>query len=1178
MKIYLQKNFALRKIMRNTFSQLILAILFTGISFAEKTSAQAVLNRIVTISVDDAQLRAALNQLEVNANVKFVYSKSLIKMDQRVTVQARDQKLGIVLDKILNANGISYEAFDDRIVLSKTRQSIPEVAVAQQNISTVTNNDAQFMVRGRVSDNQGEPLIGVSVKLKGENVGASTDANGQYSLSLPDANGILVFTYIGYLTQEVPVNNRTSINVTLEEDSKSLEEVVVVGYGTQKKTNLTGSVDVISGEQLANRSAAKIQDLIKGTSPNLQITMDQHGGEPGATSSWNIRGLGSINGNAAPLVLVDGVEMSIGNIDPESVESISILKDASASAVYGSRAPFGVVLITTKKGNLGEKINIQYSNNLSTNSPIRYPSMVNSLTWATAFNQANANAGLNPVYADEQMQRIKGYLDGTFPYEYDPNRPINNIFAGRREGNANYNWPQIMMKDNSFSQKHNFNLSGGDKKTTYFVSGGFAGQDGFMNYTTDKYKRYNFLTNLSSQVTDWLKFNTSLKYANSFTDYPDGYTTVGREHLMIAFIQFAPMMPMYNINGTIQAPFVRLLQDSGRDITKANDFLISLSTELEPIKGWKTNISYNGNLISQRRTDNPKPVMVEVGTGAFGNIGKPTSGFIANFSNTNYSLYNLISSYEKQLGGHYLKVLGGYEQEEKNYSNLIGTGTNLITTEVPSISTALGDKTLNDAMWHWTTQGVFGRLNYNFNEKYLLEVSARYNGSSRFAKESGLEWGFFPSASAGYTLSKESFWDPVRPYVNSFKIRGSYGSLGNQNVTNYLYLERIPIGNELNWILGGQRPPYALAPGLISEDLTWETITTTNLGLNAEFLKNRLELTFDWYNRKTTDMVGPAETLPYTLGAAAPQRNNAELSTKGFEVVLRWKDQISSNFSYNAQINIGDNRTTILKYKNGKDFVNDWYAGKDAGEIWGYETDGLIQTQGEPMPDQSFLYSKWGPGDMKYKDLNGDGKITPGSSTLTDHGDLKVIGNSMPRYNYGISGGFNWKNLDFSMLWQGVGKRDYVPDNNAMVFWGLITSFGNSALYEGSKSLDYWRPAGETNMFGPNTDAYFPKPYFTAETHKNRQRQSKYVLNAAYLRLKNLQVGYTIPQKVASKLFFQRARIYASGENLLLLSKLPKNMDAETVVASSPEFGGYNSAGVIYPLSTGFSLGLNLTF
>jgi len=1035
----------------------------------------------------------------------------------------------------------------------------------------------QQVIRGTVSDSQtGEGMPGVNIIVKGTNMGSVSDVDGKFSLSVPDRNATLVFSFIGYVTKEVPLEGRTQIDVSLAGEVKGLDEVVVIGYGTQKKINLTGSVDAVSGDKLQNRAAAKIADLIKGTSPNLQINMDLHGGEPGAESSWNIRGMGSIQGSASPLVLVDGVEMNIGNVDPESIESFSVLKDASASAIYGSRAPFGVILITTKQGKKGERIRIQYNNNLSVNSPIKYPSLVDALTWATAFNQANANAGLSPLFPAEQIERIKGYMAGTYPYEYDPDNPPTSIWQGRTKGNANNDWPQIMMKDYSFSQKHNINVSGGDEKTQYYVSGGVLDQEGFMNYTKDTYKRYNFLTNFSSQITDWLRFNSSLKYANSNTDYPDGYTTVGREHLMIAFIQFAPVMPMYNINGTIQAPFVRLLQDSGRDKAETNDFFITLGTELEPVKGWKTNVTYNHNIIGLRRSDNPKPVWVELANGTYGNIGKPATGYTSNFANTKYTLYNVLTSYEKQIGGHYFKVLAGYEQEERFYSNLQATGTNLITTEVPSLSTSLGDKTVTDELWHWATQGIFGRFNYNFREKYLLEFSARYNGSSRFAKES--RWGFFPSASVGYNISKEEFWLPLEPYINLLKIRGSYGSLGNQNVSNYLYLSRIPVYSELYWIIGGERPPYATVPGLISDDLTWETITTLNLGIDAGFFDQRLELVFDWYERITTDMLGPSETLPYLLGASTPTKNNAELSTKGFELVLKWKDEISTDFSYNAQISIGDNKSKILKYKNDKGLINTWYDGKEVGEIWGYETDRIIQEEGEDMPDQSYFYATWRPGDIVYKDLNDDGKVDPGLSTLDDHGDLKVIGNTTPRFNIGIGAGFNWKGFDFNMLWQGLGKRDYVPDNYAMIYWGLNTAYGNSAVYKNSLSLDYWRPADETNIFGPNTDAYFPKPYFTSQTIKNRQTQSRYLLNAAYLRLKNIQVGYTIPQRISNRLFLHQARIYISAENLLTLSPLPENMEPETVIASTPQYGGYNTAGVIYPISRNLSLGLNLTF
>jgi len=1030
---------------------------------------------------------------------------------------------------------------------------------------------AQSRVTGKVVDDKGLPLIGVSVKLKGTQIAVSTDANGSYSLNLPNGNGTLVFSYIGYVNHEVAVNNRTSINVTLEEDSKSLDDVVVVGYGTQKKVNLTGSVDVISGEALANRPAAKVADLLKGTSPNLNITSNSRGGEPGAGSNWNIRGVGSLVGNSAPLVLVDGIEMDLNNVDPESIESVSVLKDASASAVYGSRAPFGVILITTKKGSKSGKVNIQYNNNMSLASPVRVASQVNSLTWATAYNQASANAGAAPTYSDEQMERIKGYLAGTFKDEYDPKNPINTVFLGRRNGNANYDWAKLMYKDNALHQKHNINVSGGNENTQYYMAGGFADQEGSYNYGYDLYKRYNFLTNISSKITNWLKVNSSLKYAKSLSDYPLGITTVDRDHTFGEFITWSPMTPMYNINGTVQNPLVRMMEDGGRNRMEINDFLIAVGGEFEPVKGWKTNVSYNHNIQSEKGAVNAKPVMVELGNGLFGNIGKPTSSYQAIFGQPSYSMFNAVSAYEKTLNDHYFKVMAGYEQEERSYSRLNATGTNLITTEIPSLSTSLGEKTAGDQLWQWANQGIFGRLNYNFKEKYLLEVSARYNGSSRFDPDS--RWGFFPSASAGYNISRESFWKPIEPYINMFKVRASYGSLGNQNDQNYLYLARLSAVPELNWIIDGQRPPYSLAPALLT-DVTWETITTLNFGLDAAMLNNRLGLVFDWYSRETSDMFGPGETLPYVLGAGLPSQNNATLSTKGFELALSWNDRISDNFSYNAKISVGDSKSTVLKYNNQKGLIDSWYVGKEYGEIWGFETDGLIQTQGEPMADQSKYYPTWGPGDIKYKDLNGDGFVNDGTRTLGDHGDLKVIGNSAPRFNYGFTGGFNWKAFDFSMFWQGLGKHDYYPGANASMFWGMTAAFGSSSILHNSPALDYWRPADETNILGPNTDAYFAKPYFTAQTNKNRQVQSKYVLNGAYLRLKSINLGYTLPQKYAGKLLMQKARIYMSGENLLTFTGLPKTYDPETIFAGN----NGNSVGATYPMSKFLIMGLNLTF
>lgn len=1030
-----------------------------------------------------------------------------------------------------------------------------------------------FNVEGRIVDQNGEPLIGVNIQVKGTNKGTSTDLDGNFTLEDIDENAVLVVSYIGYVTQEMSVGGNSNISIVMESDSQLLDEVVVVGYGTQKKANLTGSVASISSERLENKPLPNVGEVLRGISPNLNINLGAYGGEPGAGLRFNIRGMGSISGNSAPLILVDGVEMNINNLDPGSIEKVTILKDASSAAIYGSRAPFGVILITTKKGNQDEGIKIQYNNNMIVGKSLGIPHMESSLILATVYNQAATNAGSPPQYPEEQMERIRGFINGTYKTEFDPDNPTTSIWTGRRIGNANYDWPHILFKDYKFDQRHNVSLSGGTEKAQYYVSMGYFDQNGFYGPGYDEYKRYDLLANLTTQPTKWLSFNLSTKYANTHTDYPIGITTVERRYIGNSLFSFSPLQPRYNPNGSLANPIERYLQSSGRDKTDNNDLLMTLAAELEPIEGWKTRFSYNYNITEVSNTTVSLPVPVELGNGEFGNVGKPNSAYEAGLSHSPYKLFNAVTSYEKELGRHFVKLLAGYEQEDRTYTSLFGRKESLISESVPSISTALGETTLQDNKYDWATQGVFGRINYNFDEKYLLEFSARYNGSSRFDPES--RWGFFPSASAGYQISKENFWQPIRHIINQLKVRASYGSLGNQNVAAYLYIPTINVRPEAPWIISDSRPPYATTPRIISENLTWETITMTNFGLDAHFLNHRLGLTFDVYNRETTNMFGPQETLPYTLGTSTPTANNASLSTRGFEIILNWIDQPSSDFSYNAQISIGDNRSRILQYRNDNGFIDNWYNGKEVGEIWGFVTDELIQSPEEDMPDQTALYPTWGPGDTKYVDLNGDGKITEGQRTLDDHGDLKVIGNSSARYNVGLAAGFDWKNIDFSMNWSGSLKQDYLPEFGVNNFWGLTNSWANSAVFKGAPVLDYWRPADETNILGPNTDAYFPKPYFSSETYKNREPQSKYVLNAAYLRLRNLQIGYTISPDITKVIAVQKARIFISGGNLVTIKSLPKDVDPELTIVGEDS---YNNNGYLYPMSTSFTIGVNLTF
>jgi TonB-linked SusC/RagA family outer membrane protein len=1071
-----------------------------------------------------------------------------------------------------------------------------------QNKSMATALQTQT-VSGTVVDNTGFPLPGVNVMVKGTTTGTITDPNGKYSLEVSGDNAVLVFSFIGYAIQEKPVV-ASVIDVTLEEDTQDIDEVVVVGYGSQKKINLTGSVDAVGGEELADRPVSNLGEALQGVSPNLNISLSAAGGEPGAKGSWNIRGVGTLSGSGAPLVLVDGVQMDAENIDPETVESISVLKDASAAAIYGARAPFGVVLITTKKGSKSGKVKVTYKYNLGLASPINLPEFESSKLITTAFNQADVNAGAAPTFNLEQLQHVYGFMEGTYPHQYDPNGTYTNLWRGRWDGNANTEWYGEYFKKYSTRQTHSINLDGGSEKVQYHLGAGYYGQDGQYNWADEYFKRYNMIANISSAVTDWLKLDFSTKYSQTQTKLPLGEGgRADRNEFYHEIGIFWPTTP--HVEGAFENPFVQLLKDGGHSKKIVNDLWTTIGAEFEPIKDWKTKMTYNFNNYETNGYSHFKEVYVNVPDASNQNIGAPTNAISKYYNNGFNTMANVYTSYEKTLGVNYFKLMVGYERLYKEYGGLSGSRNGLITNEVPSISTAVGDAiVLDDFLEHSSTQGFFGRLNYMYDEKILFEASARYDGSSRFAPDH--RWGMFPSASVGYVVSKEDFWSPISGYVNNFKVRGSYGSLGNQNVSNYLYLSNMNIRtqtppNSPNVVFNGNLPLYVgNAPGLISPTLTWETVTTADIGFDAGFFDNKLTATFDWYNRTTSDMFGPGDITTSVLGTGSPMKNNAVMSTKGWEISLNWKHQVS-DVKYSVGIALADSKSKVLEYKNEDKLLTDWYEGKEMGEIWGYETDRLIQNNDDiaNMPDQSKFYATWTPGDMLYKDKNGDGIINDGANTLDDHGDLVKLGNSTPRYTVGINATASWKGLDFRMFWQGVLKRDFYVDYSPYsgnMFYGMVGSNTTSTLLKGTDHLDYWRPANEVEGFenitlpdgsagkiyhlGANTDSFFPKPYTSSETAKNLQKQSKYLINAAYMRLKNIQLGYTLPQDLTRKAHIEKLRFYISGENLLTFTKVPKMADPEALIDRNSFTGnnGYHGVGKMYPLSRIYSFGVNLTF
>jgi TonB-linked SusC/RagA family outer membrane protein len=1149
------------EIMKLTVFLILLSIMqvFASGSYSQNTK--------LTFEMEDVTVADVLLQIEDMSEFYFLYSTKIIDVNREVSISVSNEKISGILKKIFPDDNVDYIVKGRQIVLTSNI-----LADAFRG-----NDQQQKSVTGTITDESGQSLPGVTVVIKGTTQGTVTDKDGNYSISNIPENATLVFSFVGMATQEIVVGEQSTINVSLLVDAIGIEEVVTIGYAIQKKINLTGAVDVVSEKEIVNRPVTNVSEALQGVSPNLNITSNGWDTEPGGKKSINIRGVGSLNGNDEPYVLVDGVPMDINSINPSDIESFSILKDAAASAIYGSRAAFGVILITTKSGNKNE-FNVTYSNNISFSSPMGLPHMANSLEYMTAHDQAQVNAGLSPTFSEESYERTKQYMEGTITDETWVRDDLNDWHGNgiwSLSGNANNDWMYIYYDDMTMRQKHDLNFSGGSEKVTFFTSIGYFDQPDELKFGDQYYKRLNITANISAQVTDWLRFTYNSKYINERRQYFNPSNGWSRDVQYHNFYRTNPFRPMILPNGEYSPiSYIPAMIDGGKQNHYDNQFVASGFFNVKILTGWEADFKYSYRNNSNRMDDTRKTIIGHLPDGtAYEMVNPgPQSYHATSFSRNDYHLMSATTNYTKSIKKHNFKLLAGYEYEINEYNSLWGRKNKLVTGNVPSISTATGEHYVDDSKSHWATQGYFGRLTYNFDEKYLFEVNARYDGSSKFAEDS--RWGFFPSVSAGYNISKENFWSSIQPIVNTLKIRGSWGSLGNQNVANYLYLSTLDIHTNLNWIMDGGRPDYTSAPGLVSSSLTWETSSTIDFGLDATFLDNRLNTTFDVYQRTTSDMFGPANALPRTLGTGVPRLNNAELETNGFELSIGWGDQIG-DFSYNARFILSDNVTTVTKYNNPTNTLSTWYEGKKIGEIWGLNATDLYQTQAEADNgvDQTLFWPTWGPGDIAYTDLDGDKKITNGTWTVDNPGDYSVIGNSTPRFNYGINASAEWKGFDFSIFFQGVGKRDFSFGPKDPNFYGFNANFWwDMNVYEQTK--DYWRPENETNLLGPNTDAYYPKPYLSLEDLKNKQINTRYMQDASYLRMKNITLGYTLPESVTDKIRIGSARIYVSGENLLTFTKLTSLADPEGLSTLQPWWG----AAKIHPLRKVYAVGINVSF
>lgn len=1127
----------------------------------------------VNLHYQNGKVVDILSDIEKQTEYLFFYNKEAIDADREVDIVAENQPVSEVLNNLFDELNIGYKLIDNHIVLSP---SLAKKLTPQDTPQT----DRRKLIYGTIVDEMGEPVIGASVVVKGTQRGTSTDVNGRFEIEL-EANENLAITYLGYKSQEISWKGESPLNITLREDTQLLDEVVVVGFGVQKKVNLTGSVSVIGAEELQSRPVSNVSQALQGLVPgmNFSYASGGTGGDIGDEMSINIRGAGTIGdgSSASPLILIDGMEGNMNMLNPQDIESISILKDAAASSIYGSRAPFGVVLITTKKGAVG-KVSINYNNSFRWSEAINLPNVADAYTYANYFNKMQINDGATAVQFDnERLQAIKDYADGKITSTTKPNRQTPTIWDWI--GNTNTDWYDVVFGGVAFSQEHSLSVNGGTEKFQYYFSANYLNQNGMVAIRRDNLERYAVTGKINAQLFDWLKISYNTKYMRKDYTKPTALTD------KVLYQNIAKRWPMepttdpngYSMSNTILNPILY-----GGDSDTQTDWLYQqFQLIAEPIKNWKIFGELNYKVVDAfSHIDYLKSPMHDVSGNIYYGDTWNTTKVTEGSERTNYFNSNIYSEYDLSIHEtHNIKVMAGFQAEVNKWRKLQASALDLISESVPNINAATGKTNIDvSRLTHWATAGFFGRLNYNFKERYLFEMNLRYDGTSRFAKDK--RWNLFPSFSAGWNIAREGFMEPYLKTINNLKIRGSWGELGNQNTTSlYPYIQLMNfIAEDPNshWLVNGERPNTANAPNLISSLLGWETMRSWNIGFDIGMLNNRLNLSFDWFNRKTINMVGPAPELPVTLGAAVPKVNNADMQSSGFEIDLSWKDYIK-DFNYSVRFLLSDDRQKILKYPNITGNLNTWREGQYIGEIWGLETVGIAKSQEEmdqhlsslAQGGQDAIGSKWGAGDIMYKDIDGDGRITEGA-TIYEPGDKRVIGNSSPRFKVGLDLTSAWKGFDIRVFFQGVAKRDAWLNDN--MFWGSTGGIWQSACF--TSHLDFFRPEGDD--WGANLDAYFPRT-LVDNYAKNQKTQTRYLQNAAYLRLKNLQIGYTIPKHITQKIGISNMRVFFSGENLFTITGLPEGFDPETINTGYGADWG-NSSGKTYPLSRTFSGGFSVNF
>ena len=1046
-------------------------------------------------------------------------------------------------------------------------------ATPVESVTGVENIQQNETATGVVKDALGATVIGASVVVKGTTNGTITDFDGNFSLSNVKKGDIIQISFVGYQTQEIAWNG-TPLNVILADDTQALEEVVVVGFGTQKKVNLTGAVSTVDSKAISARPVNSVTDALQGAVAGMNFSVGSQGGALNSDKKFNIRGTGTIGSGSSvsPLVLIDGMEGDMNALNPQDIENISVLKDASASSIYGSRAAGGVILITTKSGKEG-KTSINYNNSFRFNSPLNMPEMMDSWTWANYMNSASVNSGGGLWFSESKLADIKkAQSDPTMQkmFRNTSNRwevwDVNDILPL-----GNTDWFDEHF-GNSFSQEHTLSVNGGSEKMKYYFSANYLDQEGIMTYADEQKTRYAVTGKINAELAKWLNLTYSVRFTRTDFENPSYIgTDGGLFYHNVA--RYWPIVPVTDPNGQyVPESNIQRLTDGGRYNTQNDILAQQLAFRATPLEGLVINAELNYRI---KNTNEHKDWLPVYGYDVDNNpyiIENSTTSVWEKAYKSNYFNPNVFAEYSFSLKDeHNFKVMAGFQSEWLR-DRYITAQRDGIQAGLPTIGTTSTNPKVGGEYNSWTTAGFFGRVNYDYKGRYLFEGNIRYDGSSRFLRDN--RWNVFPSFSAGWNIAQEAFWEDYSDKVNTLKLRASWGELGNQNTDSW-YPFYSTIGYKPDnggWLVNNKKPNTASQPGLVSALMTWEKSRTWEIGLDWGAFNNRLTGSFGYFQRQTYDMVGPAQELPDVLGAAEPKINNLDMTSKGWDLQISWRDQIEE-FRYGIGLTLSDNTVTIDKYPNpSKNLGATYYNGSKLGDIWGYTTVGIAQTQAEmdahiAKANQDALGKNWTAGDIMYADLNGDGKVNNGQNTADNCGDLSVIGNTTPRYNFGLNLDAAWKGFDLKVFFQGTLKRDYAVSSGDAMFWG-----GNVNKWQATgftAHLDYFRPDAN-DALGQNLDSYYPRVAW--DSGKNQQKQTKYLQNAAYCRLKNVTLGYTLPQNITEKWYVQNLRLFVSAENLFTITNFSELSDPELVDAGGWGFGK------TYPLSKTFSCGLSVTF